>query len=260
MEEVKTPIIVKKIKKGGGHHGGAWKVAYADFVTAMMAFFLLLWLLSQTSEEQKASLSQYFKSFSIFSQGGTSITIQDGSGTGAAKSQDMEMMDPLTPPAEETEMSAEDFKEKFRQVVEEKLSAMQDQVIVDLFEGGVRIQMVDIEGSAMFPLGKAEPTDKARQILKVVAEQIKELPNRIAIEGHTDATPYSTSKITNWELSTDRASAARRQLESYGIPPGRVARVVGYADNELLVADNPRDPRNRRISVILLFGSSKKVK
>jgi hypothetical protein len=127
-----------------------------------------------------------------------------------------------------------------------------DQVRVDAVEGGVRIQIVDKEGSPMFQLGSAEPTEKCREILAAVAEVVKEQDTKIAIEGHTDAAPFRGDQITNWELSTNRASAARRMLETNGTDPLRVARVVGYADTDLLIKENPKDPQNRRISIILL--------
>jgi chemotaxis protein MotB len=149
-------------------------------------------------------------------------------------------------------LSPEDLKEKLKKAIEEKLRALKDQAVVDIFEGGVRIQLVDLEGKSMFLPGSAQLTPSAKEILKLVGENIKDLPNRIAVEGHTDASPLKTGKITNWELSTDRASSARRELEANGIDPVRIARVVGYADTELLIKENPNDPRNRRISIILL--------
>jgi chemotaxis protein MotB len=129
---------------------------------------------------------------------------------------------------------------------------LSDQVLVDAIDGGVRIQIVDKEGSPMFKLGSAEPTDKAREILASVAEVIREQDAKIAIEGHTDAAPFRGDQITNWELSTNRASAARRMLETNGLDPSRVARVVGYADTDLFIKENPKDPQNRRISIIIL--------
>jgi len=255
MAEKNKSIIIKRGKKGhAGHHGGSWKVAYADFVTAMMAFFLLLWLLTMSSSEKRAVLAQYFKHFSLFEKSGNSFMMDNQpsmvemmgdagferrpsnlEGTGSGKG-----------------MSAEELGKKLQKAVEEKLAALKNQVIVDIFEGGVRIQIVDTEGSSMFPLGSAEPNDKAKNILKLVAENIKNIPNRIVIEGHTDASPFKGGQITNWELSTSRASAARMELEANGIDSNRIARVVGYADKELLIKDNPKDHRNRRMSIILL--------
>jgi chemotaxis protein MotB len=250
MPDKKSTIIIKKIKKGHeGHHGGAWKVAYADFVTAMMAFFLLMWLLAMVSPDRRAALAEYFKHFNIFESPGQAFMME-----GQMQMLQEPAPDVKAPPQfpEGGGISQEDLKEKLRKAIEEKLQAMRDQIIVDIFEGGVRIQIVDMVGKEIFRLGSAEMTPISREIMKIVSENIKGLPNRIAVEGHTDASPFVGGKITNWELSTDRASSARRELERNGIDPERIARVVGYADTELLIKDNPRDPRNRRISIILL--------
>jgi len=139
-----------------------------------------------------------------------------------------------------------------RMAIDDKLQAMKNQVLIDTTPEGLRIQIVDNEGSDIFRLGSDEPTEKAVQIIRLVSENIREKPNRIVIEGHTDSAPFKTVQKTNWELSTSRASAARRELENNGVDPGRIARVVGYADQELLVREDPKDPRNRRISIILL--------
>ena len=139
-----------------------------------------------------------------------------------------------------------------RMAIDDKLQAMKKQVLIDTTPEGLRIQIVDNEGSEIFRLGSDEPTEKAIQIIRLVSENIREKPNRIVIEGHTDSAPFKTAQKTNWELSTSRASAARRELENNGVDPGRIARVVGYADQELLVREDPKDPRNRRISIILL--------
>jgi chemotaxis protein MotB len=251
MADKSKSIIIKKIKKGHeGHHGGSWKVAYADFVTAMMAFFLLLWLITMVSPEKRAAVSQYFKHFSIFQEAGQSFMQQSSQvfekAGGEVKTSTAEFGKGAG------ELSAEDIKEKLRKAIEEKLKTLKDQAIVDIFEGGVRIQLVDLEGRSMFQPGSAQLSTSAKEILKIVSENIKDLPNKIAVEGHTDASPLKAGRITNWELSTDRASSARRELEANGIEPGRIARVVGYADTELLLKDAPNDPRNRRISIILL--------
>ena len=246
------PIIIKKVKRGGhgGHHGGSWKVAYADFVTAMMAFFLLMWLLSMTSSEQRAQLSDYFTNFSVFESSGVSsmkkpADIFDQPVEGVR----MRIRNPGEP---EEGMSSEKLVKKLKRAVAEKLEAIQDQILIDIVEGGVRVQIVDAEGHMMFSLGSAEPTEEAKKILQLVSENIKGLNNRIAIEGHTDAAPFAGGQMTNWELSTARASAARRELERNGLVSERIARVVGYADQELYVKTDPRDPKNRRISIILI--------
>lgn len=251
MADKAKSIIIKKIKKGHeGHHGGQWKVAYADFVTAMMAFFLLMWLITMVSPEKRAAVAEYFKHFTLFQESGQSF-MQESSqifqqAGGEVKTSTTEFGKGAG------ELSAEDLKEKLRKAIEEKLKALKDQAIVDIFEGGVRIQLVDLEGKPMFQPGSAQLSPSAKEILKIVSENIKDIPNRIAVEGHTDAAPLRAGRITNWELSTERASSARRELEANGISPDRIARVVGYADTELLIKDNPNDPRNRRISIILL--------
>jgi chemotaxis protein MotB len=269
MDERPQQIIIKKVKKakGGGAHGGSWKVAYADFVTAMMAFFLLLWLLSMVSEDKKASLSEYFQKYSIFPESGTSaITNKNAkitdpkflneskdessksSGPGRRKSAG----DISHKKKQEIEPKDEEMAKKIRAAVDEKMAGVRDQILVDVIEGGVRIQIIDTEGSVMFHLGSAQPTPKAKEILKLVSSNIKEMPGRIVVEGHTDSAPFKGGQITNWELSTSRASAARKELEENGLEPSRIARVVGYADTELLIPLDPRDPRNRRISIIIL--------
>jgi chemotaxis protein MotB len=254
MEEKSRPIIVKKVKKRhGGHHGGSWKVAYADFVTAMMAFFLLMWLLNMASPEKKVRLSDYFQHFSIFQGGGMPMVGMSGPSMVAPPTPSQ----PVGKPFLVGGVSKEDLRDKIKQAIEEKLKALKDQVMVDVFQGGVRIQIVDTAGSSMFPSGVAVPNEKADAILKVLAENIKDTPYKIAVEGHTDSAPFRGGQITNWELSTARASAARRELEKDGIDPGRIARVVGYADTEPLNKENPMDPKNRRISILLLYGDQK---
>ncbi len=238
MSEAVRKVIIKKVKKnhGGGHHGGSWKVAYADFVTAMMAFFLLLWLLSMVSDDKRIAMAEYFKNFSIFKESGR--TFQPGSAF------------VITDHIKRAEMRPENLATALKKAIKNKAGS--DQILIDVIEGGVRVQIVDKEGSPMFQLGSAEPTAKAKEILSLVYEEIKDLDGKIAIEGHTDAAPFRGDQITNWELSTMRASAARRMLESNGFDPTRVARVVGYADTELLVKDQPKDPQNRRISIIMM--------
>lgn len=249
-DKSKTTVIIKKIKKSHGeHHGGSWKVAYADFVTAMMAFFLLLWLITMVEPEKRAAVADYFRNFNLFQQSGRSFMEQS-----SAIHKDIKTtVEPAT-----GENMAERFKEQIKEAVEQKLKELKDHIMIETVEGGVRIQIVDLEGEPMFPLSSSTPTEKAKQILKVVSENIKDENARIAIEGHTDAVPFKGGKITNWELSTERASAARRELEQNGVDPGKIARVVGYADTMPLLQDNPKDPRNRRISITLMFEKGQK--
>jgi chemotaxis protein MotB len=255
--------VIKKIKKvgHGGAHGGSWKVAYADFVTAMMAFFLLLWLLSMASPEKRTGLAEYFKEFDLFKEGPSSLF--PGAGKGLTASPGVIASDKERPTPNQDagkklelqikELTPEQVKSKLQSAVEQKFMKLRDQIVLEVFEGGIRIQIVDKEGSVMFEPGSAVLTPKAREILAMIAENIKETANRIAVEGHTDSTPFATSGISNWDMSVMRASAARRELEADGIDPYRIARVVGYADTEPYVKSDPRDARNRRISLILLY-------
>ncbi len=279
MDDRSSPIIIIKRKKKvhAAHHGGSWKVAYADFVTALMAFFLLLWLITMVSPEKRLALSEYFKNFNIFKEmtgSGQSFMAQSAKvldkqgmgaqmsakglnkdGAGAAKDSQGQVKGSMgfsVVKSDKQGISSEDLVKKLKTAIEEKLKFVKNQIFVDVVEGGVRIQIVDMEGSPMFKLGSADPTVKAKQILAIVAENIRDVPNRVAIEGHTDSAPFRGGQITNWELSTSRSSAARRELEDNGIEPSRIARVVGYADQELYVKEDPRDPRNRRISIILI--------
>ncbi len=250
MPDKSKTIIIKRVKKGHAeHHGGAWKVAYADFVTAMMAFFLLLWLLSMADPVKLAALANYFRNFNLF----------DKSGTSFMQGSESIQKDVKTTVAESIggETQQQDLKDKITQAVESKLHTLKDNIYVDAVEGGVRIQIVDTEGVPMFASGSSVPNEKAKEILRVIADNIKGDPHKVAVEGHTDASPFKRGQRTNWELSTERASAARRELENNGIDTDRVARVVGYADTELLNKDDPKDARNRRISLIMLTGKQR---
>jgi len=252
--EDNSKIVIRRRKKKSheAHHGGSWKVAYADFVTAMMAFFLLLWLLSMTAPDKKIAISQYFESFSIIKsssqQSGTSILDKSTGVMEIDKKPQKESIRMM----KEKKATPGELAKMMRMAIEDKLQAMKNQVLIDTTPEGLRIQIVDNDGSEIFRLGSDEPTEKAVQIIRLVSENIRDKPNRIVIEGHTDSAPFKTVQKTNWELSTSRASAARRALENNGVDPGRIARVVGYADQELLVREDPKDPRNRRISIILL--------
>jgi len=252
--EDRSKIIIRKVNKKshGGHHGGSWKVAYADFVTAMMAFFLLLWLLSMTSPESKAALSQYFNTFSVFKdqpqQSGTSILDKSAGILNEGRSVQSESARMKA----EKKATTEELAKVMRGAIDDKLKSMKNQVLIETTKEGLKIQIVDNEGSEIFRSGSAEPTEKARQIIRLVSENLREKPNRIIIEGHTDSAPFKGAQKTNWELSTSRASAARRELENNGVDPNRIARVVGYADQDPLIKENSKDLRNRRISIILM--------
>jgi len=262
----KDVIIIKKIKKHvENSHGGSWKVAYADFVTALMAFFLLLWLLSMTSQDKRIKMAAYFKQFSIFTQSGTSFMDKSNQMLGEAGESSQKVTaekknlgissetQSETSSGSDSAMKAEEVKETIRQAIEDKLGDIKDQILVDIFEGGLRIQLVDKAGKPMFELGSFTLTPIATRILKVIAESINPLPNPVSIEGHTDSLQYRTSAYSNWELSTQRALTARKQLEVFGLPPSRLSRVAGYADTVPLITEDTEDPRNRRISIILFF-------
>lgn len=227
-------------------------MAYADFVTAMMAFFLLLWLITMVSPEKRRAISDYFKNFNVFKEQTMSssrgiMDKQDGL-LGSAQIRKIEKK-------RETVVilknEKQEIAETLKKTVDEKLQSFKDQIFVDIVEDGVRIQLVDTEGS-IFHLGSAEPTERAKKILATITDYIRELPNKVAVEGHTDSSPFRGTQITNWELSSSRASSARREMEKNGMDPMRIARVVGFADQQLYIKDNPRDPRNRRISIIII--------
>lgn len=355
-----APVIIKKIKKGGeGHHGGAWKVAYADFVTAMMAFFLLLWLLNVTTAEQKMGIADYFSPASPSKQasgaggvlGGRTITV-DGAQINQNSPPQLTVPVPSLPAAANAEEQVDDFKysargrpdgdkdklgysdqdkmggigdgnriggigdnAEMKQVTQEQvdqalarlamatggryqadkdgdgkldkeeqeelqdelrkleqrqfqkaeaelrqaiqqvpeLQALQQSLMIDQTREGLRIQLVDQEGYSMFPSGSAQMFPATAQIMAQVAQAVGKLPNRLSISGHTDSTPFSAgSSRTNWDLSTERANASVRALIAAGIPENRIEEVTGRADRDHLFPDDPKSPRNRRVSIVLL--------
>jgi chemotaxis protein MotB len=335
-------IIIKRGKKGhDAAHGGGWKVAYADFVTAMMAFFLLLWLLNATDQEKRQGIAQYFTAFDAVSRstsgaGGVLGGVTLGPGDLPNMTGGIVVGVPLAPTGEEAETEGPDFAEPkgaanedsenpkpnakgasgsaagpsgqeaagerrpgdrpqgsqlagsrpngeqnggtlsqqmqaemgrreeqsfqraeadIRQALQENpdLKPLAQNILVDRTPEGLRIQLVDQERYAMFASGSANPVEQTRKLLSTVARIVQALPNSVAITGHTDATPFPRgAQYTNWELSSDRANAARRAMIEAGLPGARIARVIGRADTEPLIADNPADPRNRRISIVLL--------
>lgn len=282
----KAPIIVikKVIKGGGGHHGGAWKVAYADFVTAMMAFFLLMWLLNATTEQQRKGISEYFDptpmevSATTSGAGGVmgGLTVSEV-GARATDTQPIvhneqtpdtsvkSEMDPQQASKEALQAELqkredaefEKVKEEIQQAIENsELKGLTKNLIVDMTPEGLRIQIVDRDGESMFPTGSSVPYEKTVNLLGMVAGIINTMPNQISVRGHTDSAPYSLgANYTNWELSADRANASRRVLLKSGINPKRLSNVVGKADTEHLKVNAPLDPQNRRISIILLRDS-----
>jgi chemotaxis protein MotB len=247
----KNQIIIKKIKKGGhgGHHGGAWKVAYADFVTAMMAFFLLLWLLSMNSDEKRARISAYFKHFSLFTSGGTSF--MEKSSSMFKESGPTEQKVFAANNRSEVLANIKKVEDAFQKKITESLSEGGDQVGVKISNDKIRIQMIDKDGREMFESGSSIMTPTAKEILRAISENIESLPNEISVEGHTDSIPLENEDYTNWELSADRAAAARRELEANGIKSERIARISGYADKEPYDKKDPNGTKNRRITVVI---------
>ena len=321
------PKIFKKIEviEGGGHHGGGWKVAYADFMTAMMAFFLLMWILASSDEQQLKGIAEYFTNASL--PGGSGVldgatlgppgTLNASNGSVVARGTELGRIDDRTPAKSEvrdvTEISEPDKKitadadgslettetseamqtayatgvdaaqpgtstasaaqdveaehpiddMKFKELQEEIMQAMQENpaltplmqnVIFEQTPEGLHIQIIDQEGKPMFQSGKAEATSATATLLSNLGKSLAQLPNKIVLSGHTDAVPFANSAAyDNWDLSTDRANATRRTFEASGVSRDRIIRVSGMADTDLLVPENPLDPSNRRISIMLQY-------
>lgn len=295
-EDGKAPIIIKRIKKGGhAAHGGAWKVAYADFVTAMMAFFLLLWLLNSVTEEQLKGISNYFAPTSVSQSPSGAGGMLGGQviGQGASQSNAGQPSVMINLPPSTVGAGGEDFtdskdgrasddgegsasksaerardaqeQEQFKQVVQNLRQAMQsmpelgklkDSLLVDNTPEGLRIQIVDQDGLPMFPPGSSAMYDHTKRLMMLVGRVIKQLPQKVAISGHTDAAGFTDpSGYGNWELSADRALASRRILLQAGVEDDRVSRVSGRAATDPLLPDDPDGSRNRRVSIILLRDS-----
>lgn len=270
------PIIVKKVKKGGhAVHGGAWKIAYADFVTAMMAFFLLMWLLGSTSEGDKKGLSDYFSSpMKVAMTGGTgagaSNSILTGGGADltkrAGQSQTGEGNDPLKKKRSVEAMRAEVAKQDAKRMASlsakisavisnsPKLAQFSSQIRLETTPDGLQIQIVDDQKRPMFDSGSAVVKPYMRDILREIGAALNGVENKISLDGHTDQAPYGGGDrgYSNWELSAARANASRRELVAAGMPDDKLARVVGLASSVLLEPENPLSPANRRISIIVM--------
>jgi chemotaxis protein MotB len=297
------PIIIVKRKKKGveAHHGGAWKVAYADFVTAMMAFFLVMWLVTAISKEQRAAIFDYFKNPSMeegksvraapgqMGPGGASTSPinlgggLDGPRTGMAKPTDLgsntmfvrkreldsKDHQPVTKDGTKSE-TVEQARERVAEAEHKKLETLmaelkeavsksqalepfKDQLLLDITPEGIRIQIVDAQNRPMFDVGSARLRDYTQSILKELTPYLSSVPNRISITGHTDIRPYpGQGGYSNWELSADRANAARRALVNAGMPDEKVARVVGLSSSVLFDREDPQNPINRRISIVIM--------
>ena len=236
-EDLAPIIIIKKKVNHGGHHGGAWKVAYADFVTAMMALFIVLWLLNSSVQVRKA-ISAYF---------------QDPSGTGDHSGS------ASTGTGETVSVSRDDMarlKEKLEQAMKKspEFEKLKDYVTMSVTGEGLRVEMIESEKGIFFESGNARPTQTGAELILRLAEELKKLPNDLMIEGYTDSKPFANrSDYSNWELSTDRANTARRLMEESGLAHGRVSQVRGFADQSLHDKKNPEAASNRRISVIVRY-------
>ncbi len=270
------PIIIKRIKKGGhgGHHGGAWKIAYADFVTAMMAFFLLMWLLGSTAQGDLQGIAAYFQSplkvamaggsgagdsSSILKGGGAMLTRTNGNvknGEIAAPNRTINLQ------ALRAEMMAQDA-DRMREMeakvgaaiqANPALAGMRSQLKMDITADGLRVQIVDDQGRPMFDAGSARVKDYMRELLRSMGKLLDGADSRVILSGHTDASPYSGGErgYSNWELSADRANASRRELLAGGLREDRVVRVLGMGSSVLFDSGAPTSPLNRRISILVL--------
>ena len=286
-DEAVRPIIIKKRKvQAGGHHGGAWKVAYADFVTAMMAFFMVMWLVASVNKEQRAALFEYFNNPSMEEgkstkaapgqqgPGGASTSaINLGGGLDAPRSSDGKengLGEPTN--AEEAKKLEEEEAKKIAEAAEHKkleslaaelsdavsksqaLAPFKDQLLIDITPEGLRLQIIDKQNRTMFDVGRAELKDYTIKILRELAPFLAHVPNSISISGHTDAKPYGSGAggYSNWELSADRANAARRELIRGGLTETKFQRVVGLASSVLFEKTDPLSAKNRRISIIVM--------
>lgn len=270
------PIIVKKVRKGGhAAHGGAWKIAYADFVTAMMAFFLLMWLLGSTTEGDKKGIADYFNSplkLSLMGGGsgsGDSSSLVKGGGADLSRSSGQVRSGEVEAPKRTINLQAlkseqrraeaarlQALKEKVEEVLANnpRLAALKSQIRLDMTPDGLRIQIVDEQNRPMFDSGSAIVQPHMRELLREIGVVLAEVPNRLTLEGHTDAKPFAGGErgYSNWELSSDRANASRRELVAGGLPDDRVLRVQGLASSNLFEPGVPDSPANRRISIIVM--------
>ena len=273
-DEGLRPIIVKRIKKGGGgHHGGAWKIAYADFVTAMMAFFLLMWLLGSTAKGDLNGIAEYFKTplkvamaggsgsgdaNTVLPGGGKDLTRQEGQ----LRKGENDVTSKRSVRAAQAELEKaerarlDELKKRIETAIDSSptLKQFKNQLLIDITSEGLRIQIVDEKNRPMFALASAQLQPYTREILREIGKTLNDVPNKISLSGHTDATPYSSGEkgYSNWELSADRANASRRELISGGMDESKVLRVVGLSSAVLLDKEDPFNPINRRISIIVM--------
>ena len=269
------PIIIKKIKKGGhAHHGGAWKIAYADFVTAMMAFFLLMWLLGSTSKGDLKGIESYFaapmkvslmggdasgSSTSILPGAGPRLESSAGKAGSTQDSRDQSKAEKTAAQAAEAREEArrlEELKKKITALLKERpgLAENIDQIRMEITSEGLRIQIVDDQKRPMFDIGKSDVKPYMQEILREIGSAIKDTDNPISLTGHTDSKPYGMGErgYSNWELSADRANSSRRELIAGGMPEGKIKRVSGMASTDLLLPTDSTNPINRRIIIVVM--------
>ncbi|AYC31207.1 motility protein MotB [Pseudomonas cavernae] len=266
------PIIVKRVKRyAAGHHGGSWKIAFADFATAMMAFFLVLWLMSSATPEQKKAISGYFQDPVGFTESASPYVIDLGGTPTPAPEKTLnpeiqtipdDQDKSKTDPSQAEEIADRLERERLELLLQElqnkvdenpQLQRFKDQILFEITQDGLRIQIMDAENRPMFDLGSARLQPYFEDILLAMADTIKAVPNKISVSGHTDAKPFAgAGGFGNWELSASRANAARRALVAGGYLDEQVARVVGYASSSLFDREDPFNPVNRRIDIIVL--------
>ena len=275
MANAKPIIVIKKKGGHGGHHGGAWKVAYADFVTAMMAFFLVMWLIGVGTKQQRAAIAEYFKNPSM-TPGNATMAPPGKMGPGGASDSAIKLGGAMDMPhgpgkdlrasrvaapdveklaREQEKQRLENLMQQLHAAIEKSqaLEPFKDQLLLDITPEGLRIQIVDKQNRPMFDTGSATLKPYTGAILRELASFIDQAPNKISISGHTDDAPYGSSRdYSNWELSADRANAARRALLDGGLVQEKIARVVGLAESVPFDKADPSDPINRRISIILM--------
>ncbi len=264
-DDTQRPIVIKRIRKAAhGHHGGAWKIAYADFVTAMMAFFLLMWLLGSVNTAKLQGISEYFKTplkaaltgeglsqpSSLIKGGGEDLTRK----AGEVKRGETEPAKAKLEKDEKARLA--DLKAKLEKLIENnpKLQPFKNQLKIDITSEGLRVQIVDDQNRPMFDSGSAVMKPYTREILRAFGHTLNEVPNRVSLSGHTDAIQYLSGErgYSNWELSADRSNASRRELVAGGLEEGKILRVVGLGSAVPFDKGNPNAPVNRRISIIVL--------
>jgi chemotaxis protein MotB len=269
------PIIIKRVRKGGhARHGGAWKIAYADFVTAMMAFFLLMWLLGSTTEGDKKGIADFFNaplkvallggsgsgdSSHVVRGGGTDLSrqtgqVKDGELPSKRRLLNIKSLEAEQKRAEMVRLEALKKKVEDALAASPKLATMRSQIRLDMTRDGLRIQIVDEQNRPMFDIGSAVVKPYMRELLREIGRAMSDVPNRITLEGHTDAQPFGSGErgYSNWELSSDRANASRREVVAGGLPEDRLLLVQGRASSNLFVPADPHSPMNRRISIIVM--------